>query len=370
MKNLIVLLFCTVLVTSVQAKILRVNNTANMAVNYTTVAAAVAAATDGDTIHIEGSVTPYTGNVTVNKKLTIVGPGYFLGSTAETQYSKETARINFNFTFDTGSEGSILAGVAHHTGASGYVVNTNAYGTGNKVIIQTDNISVVSCKLFYVEINNAQPRSNIFIQRCFFNPGVVTAIGTGVVTNLTITNCFFRNDFGTAPAYLVINGAAGKQSNWRVSQCTFYNYFQIIAENTVFANNAFYGATAAGGTITSANNSTNTYTNNVMRYSVGGMANGVSLNTIPPISTAEDKWFSRAGSNTDIDIYYTSATATTACPLRDGTLPGDDVVSKGMYGGGAAYVPSGMFTIPSVYDIVMDAEVGDSFNMVIRARTH
>ncbi len=367
MKRLILLLSCVVLTPVIHAKVLRVNNTANMATDYTTLLAAVgAAAIDAvDTIHIEGSVAPYTGNVTVNKKVVIIGPGYFLPSTAETQYNKETAKLDCNITFDTGSAGSVLAGVVHHTGASGYSVNTSSYGTGNKVVIQTNDISIISCKLFYLEINNAQPLNNITVQRCFFNPGVITATGAGVVANLTITNCFFRNDNA---GYLVINGAAGKQSGWRISQNTFYNAFNVVAENTTFTNNVFYGSSAAAGTITTS--STNAYTDNVMRYAVGGMANGVDRNIIPLTTVVENQWFSRTGGDAAIDIYYTSASSSTECPLRDGSDPGSDAKSKGMYGGGAPYVKSGMFGIPSVYDIVMDAEVGDNFNMVIKARTH
>lgn len=369
MRFFISLIFI-VLTPFIHAKVLRVNNTANMAADYSTLAAAVNAASASvvDTIHIEGSVTPYTGNVAVNKKVVIVGPGYFLASTAETQYNKETAKLDCNIVFEAGSAGSVLAGVEHHTGAAGFVVVTvtTAY-TGNRVIIQANDISIVSCKLFFLEINNAQPLSDITVQRCFFNPGAIIANGAGVVGNLTVTNCFFRNNYAYA-GYLVISGAAGKQSGWRISQNTFYNAFKVVAENTTFTNNVFYSSATSTGVVTTS--SSNTYTDNVMRYTVGGMVNGSDRNIIPPTTVAETQWFSRTGGDPAVDIYYTSASASTDCPLRDGSEPGSDSKSKGMYGGGMPYVKSGMYTIPSVYDIAMDAEVGDSFNMIIKARTH
>jgi hypothetical protein len=352
------------------AKVLRVNNTAGMDADYSTLAAAVNAADAGavDTIHVEGSVTPYTGNVTVNKKVVIIGPGYFLGSTAETQYNKETAKLDCNIVFDAGSACSVLAGVVHHTGASGFtVVSIPTAYTGNRVVIQANDISIVSCKLFFLEINNVQPLSDITVQRCFFNPGVIVANGAGVVSNLTVTNCLFRNNY-SAGGFAVIYSTAGKQSGWRISQNTFYNAFSVIAQNTTFTNNVFYAATATFGVVTAS--STNTYTDNVMRFAVGGMVNGADRNIIPPAAVGENMWFSRTGGDMAIDIYYTSASASTDCPLRDGSDPGSDSKSKGMYGGGSPYVKSGMYAIPSVYDIAMDAEVGNSFNMIIKARTH
>jgi hypothetical protein len=365
MKQLYLLLFGMMLFPLAHAKIVRVNNNGGMAADYDNLAPAAAGATAGDTIHIEGSVTPYTGNVNVSKKLTIIGPGYFLGSTAETQYNKETAKLNLNITFGAGSEGSVLAGVVHYAGETTAGQINPAATTLNKVVVQAGNISIINCKLYYVQIDNTQPLSNIFIQRCFFNPGVIMASGAGVVSNLTIINNFFRNGFTNYP---VIVGAAGKQSQWRISQNTFYLQFNVTAENTTFTHNAFYGTSATVGTIST--HTTNAYTDNVMRYAVGGMINGTDRNVVPPTTVTEDKWFSRTGNNANIDIYFTAASSNTDCPLRDGSAPGDDTRQKGMYGGGAPYVPSGMFTIPSVYDIQMDAEVGDNFNMVIKARTH
>ncbi|MDR1666924.1 MAG: hypothetical protein LBS03_04435, partial [Bacteroidales bacterium] len=138
----------------VLGSVLRVNNSQGIEGDnvYLSLAAAVAAAASGDTIHIEGSVTPYTGDVTVNKKLFLAGPGYFLTNIPETQYNKEAVRINCNITFAAGSEGAILAGVTHYAGASAYQVNPAASYAGNKVLVQANNITLVGCKLFYVAI--------------------------------------------------------------------------------------------------------------------------------------------------------------------------------------------------------------------------
>ena len=363
LKFKISLYFCLLTIGVAHSEILRVNNVATLVDGvggYVTLAAAVNAAEPGDTIHIEGSVTPYTGNVSINKKLVIIGPGYFLRNTPETQYYKESAKIDFNITFEAGSEGSVLAGVEHRTGTVAgqlFQINNTAY-TGNKVTIQTNNISIISCKLFYIEIDVSQNRDNINVQKCFFNPGVITTSGSGagVIANLSISNCFFRNDYTSR---LVINSPVGTLSNWRISQCTFYNSFSVVAAtSTNFSFNAFYGT----GTVTSS--SSNDYNNNVMNANVspGSITDNVNGNVIR--GEAVGQWFSQTGADVAVDIYFTAAGNTSACPLYDGGS------QKGMYGGGMAYAASGMFNIPSVYDIQMDVEVGDSFDMTIRARTH
>ena len=60
---------------TVQGKILRVNNVAGMA-PYTSIQAAVDASQYGDTIMVDGSTIAYEG-VKLNKRLVLVGPGYF-----------------------------------------------------------------------------------------------------------------------------------------------------------------------------------------------------------------------------------------------------------------------------------------------------
>jgi len=367
-KTFFIAFFSCLIITEVtEARTLRVNNVASLVAGvdgYTTLAAALAAAEPGDTIHIEGSVFPYTGNVTIDKKVVIIGPGYFLSSTPETQFNREAAELDFDIFFATGSEGSVLAGIEQKTGATGYQVNATAYA-GNRIIIQADNIYIISCKLFYVGIDVSHDLSNINIQRCFFNPGIITTMGSGsgVIANLSVTNCFFRNDYtATAPARAVINSPVGAQSGWRVSQCTFFNSFSVAATHTAFSFNAFFVTAGNTGTITAS--PTNSYNNNVMNtnVAVGSIVGGVDGNAVR--TEAIGLWFSQAGADTAIDIYFTAATNTSTCPLRDGSF------ERGMYGGGIPYVASGMFNIPSVYDIQMDAEVGDSFDMIIRARTH
>ena len=78
MKRKTVLLMLTLfsLTTAMHARILRVNNIAGKA-PYSTIAAAVGAAIDGDTIMVEGSTEEYEKTV-LSKRIVLIGPGYLL----------------------------------------------------------------------------------------------------------------------------------------------------------------------------------------------------------------------------------------------------------------------------------------------------
>ena len=371
-----------------QAETFRVNNVASLAVGtgghtFTSIQAAVNAASNGDTIHIEGSVTPYNEAVTINKPLVVIGPGYFLNMTAESQFNKESAKITGNIIFAHGSAGSTLAGVEQQTSSGGYnqsafTITGNTAWNGNRIIIRDNNIRLISCKLIYVELDNAIYNDNptgelrsITIQRCLFNPGMVSdsrQANGGEIRDVVFQNCFFRNSHATAAERLVIRGMTGKQSGWRISNCTFYHTFTITLENTIFANNLFYIVTA--GEINANAGTNQNFVNNVANIALTG-TNAVNLwnlganNSISYVG--ENQWFTMTGGNQLYGMFFTSANSSS--PQRDPNNPSNITAERGMYGGGNPYAQSGLFRIPTVYDIAMDNEVGDQFEMIIRART-
>ncbi len=75
------------------AKTLTVDNKVGSVAMFTSVQAAHDAASSGDTILIAGSPTSY-GNVTLTKRLDVVGPGYFLDENAIPGITKDSAVIN------------------------------------------------------------------------------------------------------------------------------------------------------------------------------------------------------------------------------------------------------------------------------------
>lgn len=79
MKKYLLVTLLACMAFTAQAKILRVNNTSGNSAPYTSISAALDEAVNGDTIMVDASNTSY-GDVTinVNKKVVMIGPGYWL----------------------------------------------------------------------------------------------------------------------------------------------------------------------------------------------------------------------------------------------------------------------------------------------------
>jgi hypothetical protein len=102
---------------------LRVSNMPGSNAPYSTIQAAVAAASSGDIILVDGSNVEYTQDIPISKKLTIQGPGYFLNENTQFQFNQNMAQITYSATliFNPGSEGSAVYGMS--------VANLNVYAT-------------------------------------------------------------------------------------------------------------------------------------------------------------------------------------------------------------------------------------------------
>lgn len=373
------------------AKIWRVNNTAGVAHDYVAIADAVAAANRGDTIHIEGSVTPYNESVTVDKKLYLFGPGYDLTVNPETQHIKYSAKVS-HITFAAGSDSSVLAGVEQieHTaqltltktaGSTSAGININFPGPtggsaawgGATLNIAASNIKVVNCKLNYVKIDNSgSTLKNIDIRKCWFCPGVVlSAANTNAVENLNLINNFFRNDHATS-VYRVIDLHAVVKAN--IGNNTFYGGFKVTApENCRITNNVFY--LIHGRAVDKLTNSvSNEYRGNIANMDqLGGMVNGQNGNTIRTSETNEEGstvWFSATGGIAMVDKYFI-ANNTASSPVRQAAVFAGTTGELGMFGGLAPFVLSGLTNIPSVYEIIMPAEVSsDGFEVTVKVKAH
>ena len=400
---------------------------------------------EGDTIHIEGSVTAYgkatqtaTNCDTIYKKVVIIGPGYMLSDNAETQHNKESAKIR-TLHIIPAAAGTVIAGleqVAPTGGTNFYDPNwgvqaayynctygINSYGGWGdtpgsyKIRIEADNVVISHCKLFYVDLfNKNSALTNITITKCVFNPGLIAcAAGNNMVTNVIISNNFFKNrwNWGVGYWYQIIpssavidfRGAAnycGRNDNtatrvWdectfpvinpTIQNNTFYDYFNILAKgcqvfnNLFFPKNGHYGsfglfkfsdrphvmrdnivynvsfwnAPSAGG---------NTY--NDTNY--GGMLPGIDGNQYSNI--AETSWFT---SSTTLPALDKSFILSNGSPAR--SSDGIETKQRGMYGGLSPYQLSGLYTIPAVWEISIPSypsgEVPSTgFEVRVRVKSH
>lgn len=127
----LLLVFALTILQTTYANVWRVNNLNNVDADFTTLQDAIDGATDGDTLYIEGSATPY-GDGTFAKKLTVIGTGYWLDENDTTQAFKYTSSVG-KLIFNVGSQGSVVQGLyIYYTLSSAF----------NVIEINTDNITI------------------------------------------------------------------------------------------------------------------------------------------------------------------------------------------------------------------------------------
>ena len=128
----------------------RVNNIPGFNAQFTTIADALAASSDGDIITVDGSPFPYdpsTNILVIAKKVTITGPGYFLDQNAGVQSGRDPANINSVLQYDPGSEGSVLQGVTN----------------GRSIYVLVSNITISHNRLVNIYLQNTTPCNNLII---------------------------------------------------------------------------------------------------------------------------------------------------------------------------------------------------------------
>jgi len=179
MKKLLFLMMTSALLcNSLTAQhLLRVNNNSDFDADYTTLQDAVSAASDNDTIYVEGSATAYEG-ATINKLLTIVGPGFFLNENPKTQANTVEASFTSGITFASGSEGSTMMGC-----------KLESYN----LTISVSDITVIRNYLYSVDFTGTC--NNILIAQNYVQ-NTINA-GNAVITNTIISNNIIRNQINS-----------------------------------------------------------------------------------------------------------------------------------------------------------------------------
>ena len=153
-RKLLTTSFIVCMAMTAQSATFRVNNV-DPSAPYASIEDAVEVALEGDTIMVEGSSTSY-GDVTINKRVVLIGPGYWLrenGIETETGYS---AMVK---TLTTTKEGTVIMGMY-----SNDQIIVGAPGT----IIQ--RCAIVSVKYRSIEMQNGA--DNCVITQCFLSGGL------------------------------------------------------------------------------------------------------------------------------------------------------------------------------------------------------
>lgn len=255
MKTFLLLALLTVQAAAQAQAVLRVNNTPGVNAPYTTIDGAIAAASAGDIILVEGSTSNYTlpNNYTITKRVHIKGPGYFLDQNLNLQAGTAHASISLFgvLAFDAGSEGSSIQGMTVYQQA---------------IAVRVSNITIRHNRLFVVRISNTTTCTNLNIQQNIlgesptFGGSVVGYTGSGLFTNINISNniCLWvidlsANCFGLFANNYVVVGSDFRYptnlGNLNVANCIFNGntgstttFLVSTVQNNVFCGSGYYPA--------------------------------------------------------------------------------------------------------------------------------
>ena len=321
-KSLFFLALSLVVTGTTYGALWRVNNTPGVNANFTSVSAALTAASAGDTIYLEPSTTPYPA-VTITKKVTIIGNGHFYNHVPNGGLNTQNAGLQANaisseissVQFYPGSEFSTIMGCMVFTGG---------------IHVYASNITIKRNHVWGpIYINNYHPtlgtyqaltgldiRQNVLENT--IQPNQFSTSGGGAFTNVSIQNNIL---FGSTISLPV--GIQGYIQNNFISNGNFSVYnFQI--NNNILVTGSF-----------TPNN--NVYFNNIGSGTQFGNANNNQQN----IST------------TALFTNYSNTTETRYIlnPTGPGIGAGFNGVDVGPFGGPDPYKLSGIPPVPTIYQL-------------------
>lgn len=159
----------------------------------------------GDILLVQGSTANY-GDIVITKRLTIMGPGYFLDKNPETQVSVLSAQVN-TIIFKQGSEGSILQGMSVvgslprvENPGYGWCLGRNVNDFGSYgVELNASKITLVSNQISgHLILHNSSFNQvrNCFLAGCSVNDSSINnSISNNIFTNtVQINNASFSNN--------------------------------------------------------------------------------------------------------------------------------------------------------------------------------
>lgn len=320
MKNIVLSGFVLVAFASHAQNILRVNNTPGVNAPYTTLAAAITAADVNDIILVEGSATSY-GSHTITKKVTIVGPGYFLSENTGLQVTPNEAILD-NLDLNVGASGSKISGMSFSTGG--------IYINGVSSIEATNN------RVGVVFLTGAG--SNVLVKGNYMGTFACNGTHTGVIVS---------NNYLSSQA--VVNSGLVTFSN---NTCNLNGTAQFIG--SVVQNNIFIGFPVSP-------HASSTYNNNVWQQAA---ISGADASNVFNIAVAS-LFLGLTGNTTD-----TQWRLKVGSPAIGAGIGGVDC---GMYGGVTPYKPSGIATGQhTIHNLIVPATViqNGTLNVKVSAKVN
>lgn len=329
------LVFVSILapILALNATIWRVNNTPGINASYADMSSAIAGAAVDDTLYVEGSLTSY-GAVLLNKRLTLIGPGYLLGVNDTTIAFQQPATL------------SSLRVTAAGATVMGLFINNAATTPVFALSIEASNVTML--RNYIRKGNNGASGDVVQISLGLTGVSLAQNLIENTGTSLSFTfrginflgagiNCIVSNN-------IILTGAAdlngGSMSGDAIVLATGGSY--RVNFNTIRGNCSFFNAQVTGnvlirGLITTSPANPNIVQNNLANQSQFGTVQGnVAL---VDMTTGV---FTMTGLASE-DRYYRLANASPA------NTAGPNGADAGSYGGFTPYVRSGMPPIPSIF---------------------
>ena len=311
-------LFLLIAAHSAQAKIWTVAQ--RPGANFSALSTAVGSASvlAGDTILVSGGSLSYVG-FTISKRLTIIGPGYFLG---ENPGQADTNSARINSTVNVNAQGTILMGLYF----------------ASSIYVNADNVTISRCRMGTSGVGTyplyVYAKDSVIIRQCYIHQASsyygAVSVATGN-TQFLLQNNYI--EYAGGSSYTAIDFGASVTGD--VSNNVITGDINI---NTVSYNNNIQrsGTFNGNGSVTPLNN-----IGNGAQYPAGTNQQGVTMTTVfAPSGTSDSKWQIQT--------------------LGPADNPGFGGVDCGMFenGVGHGYVLSGIPSIPSIY--LFNAAVGGS----------
>jgi hypothetical protein len=331
MKNyLLILFFLLAGMASHAQNILRVNNNVGVNAPYTTISAAIAAAGVNDIVMLEGSITNY-GSVTINKKVTIVGPGYFLAENQNLQATIQPALIGA-VVLNNGASGSSFSGLSF---TDTFTINA----ASNVSLTQSNFVPTCFSRIILTgaAINNRISGNYIPISTCgndvSINANGATHTGTIISNNFCAAGVFL----GSTSIFTIANNILGG---------TNISGGGGNMQNSVIQNNIFTGSISDGtGSIIKNNVFVSPQTGldptNLVNQPLASLFVGLVGNT------TDTQWRLKVGS--------------------PATGVGVASADCGIYGGATPYRPSGIIAgQPTITNFVSPASVSQNGTLNVK----
>jgi hypothetical protein len=315
LKNLLLSLSICLFISAsfyANATIWRINNQSQSSEVFTSIQDAIDddKVFAGDTLLLEASPEFYDG-ATLDKRLVILGSGYFLDENPETGIEGITAIVDAGLYFRDGSQGSVIQGL---------IFSQQSFARPN---IQT---------------------SNILLSRCYFRNSIY--IDSQYLTGITVVQSYFENDVIFSQSFttitrIIFNNNIVKGSLELSSDSDDLRTFASVE------NNLFLG---------DVDLETSTYRNNIWlplessTISVSAAIKEHNLNISVDMG---------AGNNNRVinslsDLYTGDGTSDSKWKIKDNSQyknSGKDGTDPGPFGGAYPYVLSGLPPLPVIYEL-------------------